>query len=567
MGKLLVKLIGSGIGFTSEVIHAARNRSSNHGDTPASSTPRSLPPGEGEYVVTDEHTADELIRQGNAELPVYPERAELPAYPGGIAELPASSDDNRQSKGAEAGYNSNVYGESKNPDDEERGVNEDEAVWKLDETAQKVRLPTYEESQDAPTTAGQTEEAREEEKENMVRGLVQMAGPVQTVQRIPCPVIIPQRRPGNKDRGFVRAYAPMLADCGINQDVFLNFLEDFFQASKASPWIEVVYVAAGIVGFFPETAAQITSIIVQTVAGTARGIQSRHRANTFLDRVNQDLFMPRGLYAMVMAFKDDVPGQQSGALGQLSQKLGKTLFGLEKVDINQPVEKPTFDPAPTIAKLASGKTHGLIELPEAAPLVYPDLDRAAARAMEGNGREAEGTREKMKSAGAWVQDYMDRKAQASYASTALLVLVGYYFANKNQEAKNPGSSLAVPESGRKGFVSRYNDPNHPVNNGKLTSVLTGGLIGSKPGLIERAATSIRESQDSKRISRGEPPSEPIKEKWQRYQRKKKPGLAKKVLQQDVLYLLIVNMPTEEELQQSIGQLEHLMQQAGQRVPS
>ncbi|KJK63850.1 hypothetical protein P875_00064666 [Aspergillus parasiticus SU-1] len=418
MGKLLVKLIGSGIGFTSEAIHAARNRSSNHGDTYPSQ-----PSSRG--------------RQGYAELPAYPERAELPAYPGGIAELPASSDDNQQSKGAEAGYNSNVYGESKNPDDLERGVNEDEAVWELDETAQKVRLPTYEESQDAPTTAGQTEEAKEEEKENMVRGLVQMAGPVQTVQRIPCPVIIPQRRPGNKDRGFVRAYAPVLADCGINQDVFLNFLEDFFQASKASPWIEVVYVAAGVVGFFPETAAQITSIIIQTVAGTAHS--------------------------------------------------------------------------------PSGKTHGLIELPEAAPLVYPDLDRAAARAMEGNGREAEKTREKMKSAGAWVQDYMDRKAQASY------------------EAKNPGSSLAVPESGRKGFVSRYNDANHPVNNGKLTSVLTGGLIGSKPGLIERAATSIRESQDSKRIARGEPPSEPIKEKWQRYQRKKKPSLAKKLLQQDVLF--------------------------------
>lgn len=60
-------------------------------------------------------------------------------------------------------------------------------------------------------------------------------------------------------------------------------------------------------------------------------------------------------------------------------------------------------------RLASGKTHGQIKLPVAAPLVHPDLDRAAARAMEGKGREAEGTREKVKSAGAWVQDYMDRK--------------------------------------------------------------------------------------------------------------------------------------------------------------
>ncbi|KAE8360369.1 hypothetical protein BDV27DRAFT_167873 [Aspergillus caelatus] len=581
MGKL-VKLIGSGIGFTSEAIHAARNRSSNHGDRPSSSTAGSLPDGGSEYVVIDDKTADSLIREGYAELPAYPDGraelpaypegyAELPAYPDGCAELPADFNENQQSKAAEAGYNSNVDSESKNPDDLDRGVNQDEAVWELDETAQHVRLSTSEVTEPAATAPSQTEEAKEEQNENMVRGLVQMAGPVQTVQRVPCPVIIPQRRPGNKDRGFVRAYAPVLADCGIGQDVFLKFLEDFFQASKASAWIEVVYIAAGIVGFFPETAAQITSIIVQTVAGTAREIQSRHRSNTFLDRVNQDLFMPRGLYAMVMAFKDEAPDQQQGALGLLSEKLVKSLFGIEKVDINQPAEKQTFDAGPTIAKythtdehpemnmvkkrlknirLASGKTHGQIELPEAAPLVYPDLDRATAGAMESTGKESEGTREKMQSAGAWVQDYMDRKAQASY------------------EAKNPGSSLAVPQSGRKGFVSRYNDPNHPVNNGKLTSVLTGGLMGNKPCLIERVATSIRESQDSKRIARGEPPSEPIKEKRQRYHRKKKkPGFAKKVLQQDVLYLLIVNMPTEEELKQSIAQLEHLMEQSGQRLPS
>ncbi|KAB8262060.1 hypothetical protein BDV32DRAFT_147709 [Aspergillus pseudonomiae] len=567
---ILVKLIGSGIGFTSEAIHAARNRSSNNGDVTASSTPRSIPTEGGEYMVADNDTADALIRDGYTELPVYPDgHAELQAYPDAPAELPAYSDDNENNKAAEAEYDSNVDSKPNYSGDADRGVNQDEAVWELDETAQSVRLPTYQESEPLATAASQNEEAKEEQQENMVRGLVQMAGPVQTVQRIPSPVIIPQRRPSNKDRGFVRAYAPVLADCGVSQDVFLKFLEDFFQASKASKWIEVVYVAAGIVGFFPETAAQITSIIVQTVAGTAREIQSRRRSNTFLDRVNQDLFMPRGLYAMVMAYKDEAPGQQQGALGLLSQKLGKTLFGFEKVDINQLVAKSTFDPAPTIAKythtdhhpemnmaqkrlknmrLASGRTYGHIELPDSAPLVYPDLDRAAARAMEGKGDEGEGTRERMKSAGSWVQDYFDRKAQASY------------------EARNPGSSLAVPESGRKGFDSRYNDPNHAVNNGKLTSVLTGGLLGSNPGLIERATNSIKESQEVKRLARGEPLSEPFKEKWQRYQCKRKPGLAKKVLQQDVLYLLIVNMPTEEELQQSIAQIEHLMQQTVQSVP-
>ncbi|GAB1192780.1 hypothetical protein APSETT444_001976 [Aspergillus pseudonomiae] len=582
---ILVKLIGSGIGFTSEAIHAARNRSSNNGDVTASSTPRSIPAEGGEYMVADNDTADVLIRDGYTELPVYPDgHAELQAYPDAPAELPAYSDDNENNKAAETEYDSNVDSKPNYSGDADRGVNQDEAVWELDETAQSVRLPTYQESEPLATAASQNQEAKEEQQENMVRGLVQMAGPVQTVQRIPSPVIIPQRRPSNKDRGFVRAYAPVLADCGVSQDVFLKFLEDFFQASKrwmqASKWIEVVYVAAGIVGFFPETAAQITSIIVQTVAGTAREIQSRRRANTFLDRVNQDLFMPRGLYAMVMAYKDEAPGQQQGALGLLSQKLGKTLFGFEKVDINQPVAKSTFDPAPTIAKYTHTDHHPemnmakkrlkILDWPAVEPMATSSFltlhHRAAARAMEGKGDEGEGIRERMKSAGSWVQDYFDRKAQASYVSTVSLIFCGYSFANRKQKAKNPGSSLAVPESGRKGFVSRYNDPNHAVNNGKLTSVLTGGLLGSNPGLIERATNSIKESQEVKRLARGEPLSEPFKEKWQRYQCKRKPGLAKKVLQQDVLYLLIVNMPTEEELQQSIAQIEHLMQQTVQSVP-
>ncbi|KAF9894969.1 hypothetical protein FE257_004593 [Aspergillus nanangensis] len=539
MGKKLAQLIGSGIGFTSEAIHAARNRSSNPDPASPSSIPRSLPADDssGEYAPAG---------GGPAELPAYEGRAELPAY-------------------SEVEYE--VGGDG---DQLERGVDQDEAVWELDETAQRMKLPKYEES--VPLVLGavdQPEDVKEEQEQVMVRSLVEMAGPVQPMQRIPCPVIIPQRRPGQKERGFVRAYAPVLGDCGISQDVFVRFIEDFFQASKASPWIDVVYVAAEIIGFFPETAAQITSAIIQTIAGAAREIQSRHRANTFLDRVNRDLFIPRGLYAMVMAFREEVPGQQHGALSLLSQKLGKTLFATEKLDINQPISNPTFDPAPTIAKytnpdehpemnvvkkqlktirLASGKTHGQLELPEAAPLVYPDLDLVATRAMEGKGMESEGTREKLKNAGVWVQDYMDRKAQATY------------------ESKNLGSSLAVPETGRKGFVSRYNDPNHPVNNGKLTSVLTGGLMGNKPGLIERATTSIRESQDAKRIARGETPSEPLKEKWQRYQSKKKPGLIKKVLQQDVLYLLVVNMPSEEELKQSVDQLERLMRLGGSRGP-
>lgn len=68
--------------------------------------------------------------------------------------------------------------------------------------------------------------SKRKQREALARELVAMAGPVpDSTQRLPCPVIIPQRRSRNKDRGFVRAYASVLDDCGIGQGVFLRFLE------------------------------------------------------------------------------------------------------------------------------------------------------------------------------------------------------------------------------------------------------------------------------------------------------------------------------------------------------
>lgn len=202
---------------------------------------------------------------------------------------------------------------------------------------------------------------------------------------------------------------------------------------QSDPWIDVIFIAAGAVGLVPELASQIVGTVVQVVAGTAKELQSRSRRNTFLDRVNQELFIPRGLYAMVMAFKDEVPGQQPrGPLSQLANMTGKALFSAERLDINQTVAKYS-NPDPEMSKmkkgiqnirLVSGKTHGEIELPDAAELIFPDLDRAAASDLhqQGKGKENvnESTKEKWKSAGKWVQNYLDRKAQASYVRFAIL---------------------------------------------------------------------------------------------------------------------------------------------------
>lgn len=204
MGKL-VKLLGSGVGLASEAIHAARSRS----DQPSSSASASntAPP---EYVEVEDDTAEGLIRSGQAERVVN------------------TGDEKRPSKAAEAGYDSE--GDSSESEDLE-ALGQDEAAWELDDMAERVRLPTYDESEAIATA--EPEDVKVKKEEAMVRELVRRAGtPPQPPRRIPCPVIIPQRRPRNKGRGFVRAYAPVLADCGISQEVFLQFLEDCDKASK-----------------------------------------------------------------------------------------------------------------------------------------------------------------------------------------------------------------------------------------------------------------------------------------------------------------------------------------------
>lgn len=57
---------------------------------------------------------------------------------------------------------------------------------------------------------------------------------------LPRPVIIPQRRPRDYSRGFMRAYAPVLADNGITQRAFLDFLKAFDLVHKRLPYLTVI---------------------------------------------------------------------------------------------------------------------------------------------------------------------------------------------------------------------------------------------------------------------------------------------------------------------------------------
>ncbi|KAG9945985.1 hypothetical protein KCU85_g6857, partial [Aureobasidium melanogenum] len=46
-------------------------------------------------------------------------------------------------------------------------------------------------------------------------------------EKLPSPIIIPQRRPKDRSRGLVRAYPPILETRGIDQTTFIDFIETF----------------------------------------------------------------------------------------------------------------------------------------------------------------------------------------------------------------------------------------------------------------------------------------------------------------------------------------------------
>lgn len=467
MGKI-VKLIGSGVGLAAEAIAARKQlqRSpSSQGNGQLSSTPRNKPiegpPGYNQAVfeLSDEK-ANALIASGQA-VPV---------------------DDHRDRSIAD--------GQAE--DDDDSSDEDDERDWALDEAAGEDEPPVAPRSGQEPKKKYALDATATIESLGAIV-LSKFPPPPRSTPQLRCPVIIPQRRPGASGRGFIRAYAPDLAEFGIPQEGFLSFLKVQQEASKASPLLNVVYVGAGIIGCVPHGAAMITSVVVSIAVGACIKHQESQRTNNFLDDMNERIFKPRGLYAMIMKYNPNA----------------NTTLDVQQMDASSLIVNRGAHENDFFRKRASGETQGELEMPEAAPLVFPALDDVA---QSGDIEKRNAFMRSTK----FVSNYYDKRTQLEYAT------------------RNPNSSLAVPADQRPNFATRVADPSHPAFQGSWLTLFSGGKI--KPS------------------TKGEKNGDPS---GRRGKRGKKGNGRKKgrKMKSNLLYLMIVNLPSDQELAAAKQQLE------------
>lgn len=149
-----------------------------------------------------------------------------------------------------------------------------EMQWQYDDEVQ-TELMTANEGISSPSNTPRTDE---EIAAGFIRGHEQHHGAyTQNISRLELPVILAQRRPKDRSRGFVRAYAPMLGDVGIDQTMWLDFLNAFDQSTQASPWIKAINLA-NIPGLLVPIGPGIAiSVAIDMTIKAAQSTQSKQR--------------------------------------------------------------------------------------------------------------------------------------------------------------------------------------------------------------------------------------------------------------------------------------------------
>lgn len=337
--------------------------------------------------------------------------------------------------------------------------------------------------------------------------------------RLELPVVITQRRPKARTRGFIRAYAPILQNVGIDQETFIDFIDQLNKAVEPSPWISAIDLASLAGHAFPEPIHLLISASALMATQITAEVVSRSKSNAFLDNMNQEFFNPRGLIALVVTWKPKQDNFEQSTTGIVDIDMSAAAAKKKSQEDGQAGLKRSKS---TIQMHSAGD---MFELPEFAPLVFPKLEatmkspepptpaapthRRSAQDISTRDVEEAGQNEKRnlttrprskttgdkeipqraepgclpafrhstaeyvgpavrqvrlggKSAGTsvrrtghFISDYQDRRAVARWSG------------------QHPDSQMAklAPAPG---FQSRFADPNHPAASGDFVALVTGG---------------------------------------------------------------------------------------------
>ncbi|KZL67809.1 FAD binding domain protein [Colletotrichum tofieldiae] len=139
--------------------------------------------------------------------------------------------------------------------------------------------------------------------------------------RLPYPVIIPQRRIMNRSRGFVYNYSPSLQDAGVSEESFSNFINQLNRIAELKPRAQAIDFS-GFANLCSNTHHDFfISMAVSIAVKATREIQHSTVLNRFIEKTNNELFKPKGLICLPMTWKSEGPGNLSPDRGTTGRRL------------------------------------------------------------------------------------------------------------------------------------------------------------------------------------------------------------------------------------------------------
>ncbi|KAF5485364.1 hypothetical protein CGCS363_v014764 [Colletotrichum siamense] len=310
---------------------------------------------------------------------------------------------------------------------------------------------------------------------------------IDTKSGITMPVVLPQRRPKTRVRGFVRAYAPVLATAGIDEEAFLDFIDTLNKSLIPNPYLYAINLAGLADIITPDPALTAFGILLGiAVEGVMEG-QSRFKSNKFLDRMNADFFRPRGLMCFVATWRpDDVSGKVPVDFECKTAGESPSVEFSKGDKVSPDASSSEKEKLGHIKKLLGERLRShdhILDWSEPAPLLFP----AASELVLAQGRDGQKKKNGLDRAEIWLDDYMDKRAQVEWI-------------NENPELS---AAKALPKAE---FKSRYADPTHPAASGDIVALVTGGRwqykrkqIVSEENVELDAAQNKNKIEDEKQI--------------------------------------------------------------------